>query len=148
MVGLGQSMRRNYLSISFLLFWLKIYCKIVDLLVHALPGLFFFFFLLNLAWVVFQFENHTFQWRKFELHLVSLLPEELKSYFKIVFLIRYGVLLFFFLLYLLSSKQSLLYQLTTFFFYNSESVNHFTKLWNEWGCKWTKLFINNLSLTQ
>ena len=42
MVGLGQSMRRNYLSISFLLFWLKIYCKIVDLLVHALPGLFFF----------------------------------------------------------------------------------------------------------
>ena len=114
MVGLRQSMRRNYLSISFLLFWLKIYRKIVDLLVHALPVLFFFFFLKNLAWVVFQFENHTFQWRKFELNLVSLPPEELKIYFKIVFLIRYGVLLFF-LLYLLSNKQPLLYQLATFF---------------------------------
>ena len=99
MVGLGQSMRRNYLSISFLLFWLKIYHdKIVDLLVHALPGFFIFlFFCKDLAWVMFQLENHTFQWRKFELNLVSLLPEELKSYFKIVFLIRYGVLLFFFI---------------------------------------------------
>ena len=141
-------MRRNCLSISFFLFWPKIYHKIVDLLVHALPGFFFFFFFFkDLAWVVFQFENHTFQWRKFELNLVSLPPEELKIYFKIVFLIRYGVLLFF-LLYLLSNKQSLLYQLTTFFFYNLESVNHFNKLWNELDCKWTKLFINNSNLTQ
>ena len=116
MVELGQSMRRNCLSISFFLFWPKIYHKIVDLLVHALPGFFFFFFffLKDLAWVVFQFENRTFQWRKFELNLVSLLPEELKSYFKIVFLIRYGVLLFF-LLYLLKINNPLLYQLTTFF---------------------------------
>ena len=42
-------MRRNYLSISFLLFWLKIYRKIVDLLVHALPVLFFFFFFKELG---------------------------------------------------------------------------------------------------
>ena len=148
MVELGQSMRRNCLSISFFLFWPKIYHKIVDLLVHALPGFFFFFFffffLKDLAWVVFQFENRTFQWRKFELNLVSLLPEELKSYFKIVFLIRYGVLLFF-LLYLLNNKQSTFISTHHFFFYNSKTVNHFNKLRKEWNCKLTKLFINNSS---
>ena len=114
MVELGQSMRRNCLSISFSYFGSKYIIRLSTYQSMLYQDFFFFFFFKDLAWVVFQFENHTFQWRKFELNLVSLPPEELKIYFKIVFLIRYGVLLFF-LLYLLSNKQSLLYQLATFF---------------------------------
>ena len=145
MVELGQSMRRNCLSISFSYFGSKYIIRLSTY--QSMLYQDFFFFFKDLAWVVFQFENHTFQWRKFELNLVSLLPEELKSYFKIVFLIRYGVLLFF-LLYLLNNKQSTFISTHHFFFYNSKTVNHFNKLRKEWNCKLTKLFINNSSLTQ